>query len=85
MKIIKFWGCGCVTLFYKSDHKVQRSRAALSGFGVRIRRCVGCKFAKEIIDEILAEERAVKAAMLMEAAYRLQAQGTPEKKLDIYG
>jgi hypothetical protein len=77
---IKFWVCGCVTLFYKSE-----GTNIKPNLGFLLHKCRQCKTAEPILAELLAEERAVVAAMEADAAYRLQAQGTPEQKLDIYG
>lgn len=82
VQLITFYCCGCISLF-ASPHHLKRGKPR--GFGFRIRTCSQCKIADEIINEILAEERAVQAALVADAAYQLQTQGTLDKKLDIYG
>jgi hypothetical protein len=42
-------------------------------------------FDDEVLDDSLTEGRAVEAASIAEAAYRLQSQTSLGKKLDIYG
>jgi hypothetical protein len=77
---VKLWKCGCITLFYKSE-----GTNINPNLGLLLYKCRQCKTAEPILAELLKEERAVRDAIAADAAYRLQAQGTPEKKLDIYG
>jgi len=77
---VKFWKCGCITLFYKS--KGNRSNPNL---GFLLHKCGQCKLIEPILAELLKEEKAVQEALAVDAAYRAMSQGATEKKLDVWG